>query len=191
MNDIKNIDSESLTGKLLIANPYCSFGDVFDKAVIYIVSHSKTGAFGLIINKQITKLSMKKLFRLSDVNIPDMEQNLFVGGPIEPERSFVLHSGEYIKNLLFKPSGEIAVSSNMEIVRDILKGSGPKNVNIFLGYTGWAIGQLEKEIENNYWLISEADNSLIFNEESNFKWHTALEKIGVENSYFASQMGHG
>ena len=189
MDNIK-LDAGSLTGKLLIANPYCSFGDVFDKAVIYIVAHSENGAFGLIINKQVTKLSLKKLFRLNDANVPDKEEYLYVGGPMEPERSFVLHSNEYSKNLLFRASGEIGVSSNMEIVRDILKGDGPKNLNVFLGYTGWSTEQLEKEIENNYWLILEADRSLVFEEESNFKWHAALEKLGVEHCHFSSQMGH-
>jgi putative transcriptional regulator len=185
-----SINFESLAGKMLVANPYCSFGDIFDKSIIYIATHTEDGALGLIVNKSISKLGLKKLYRINDNSLSDMEKSILIGGPVEPERSFVLHTGEYSKNITFAKNGEIAVSSNLEVIRDILGGKGPVKSTIILGYTGWGLGQLEEEIENNYWLIVDADPSLIFSDDNNFKWVSALEKIGVESSYFTSQMGH-
>jgi putative transcriptional regulator len=180
----------SLAGKMLVANPYCSFGDVFDKSIIYIASHTQEGALGLIINKHVRKLSLKQLYKINDKNIVDIEKSIMIGGPVEPERSFVLHSAEYKKNITFSSESDLAVSSNYEVIKDILKGQGPAKSAIILGYTGWGTGQLENEIENNYWLIIDADQSLIFSEDNNFKWATALENIGIDSGHFSSQMGH-
>lgn len=184
------INFTSLTGKMLVANPYCSFGDVFDKCIIYVAAHSDQGSIGLIVNKGAAKLGVKKLYKISDNNIPEIDRTIFIGGPIEPDRSFVLHSSDYSKNLLFKAEGDVFVSSNLEVIRDLLKGKGPEKSVLILGYTGWGSGELEEEIENNYWLIADADRDIIFDEESDIKWQAALEKIGVENNHFSSQMGH-
>ncbi len=189
MINIKDIDG-SLTGKILIANPYCSFGDIFDKCIIYVASHSPHGAIGLIVNKFATNFDLKKLYRISDKSIPDSRRKIFIGGPVEPERSFILHSTDYTKNLLFPATSNLAISSNLEIVKDILNSCGPKQSQFILGYTAWGIGEIEKEIENNYWLILESDNSIIFDQKNDIKWQSALNKAGVDSNYFASQIGH-
>ncbi len=183
----------SLTGKMLVANPYCSFGDIFDKSVIYIASHSQDGAVGMIVNKFISRLGIKKLYRISDEEIivdQDVEKNIFIGGPVEPERSFVLHSADYIKNAIFTENPDVAVSSNLSVIKDILKGSGPNQSSIILGYTGWGENQLEQEIENNYWLILDADQRIIFEEDNSYKWKSAIEKFGIDPCYLSSEMGH-
>lgn len=186
----QNQEFHSLAGKMLVANPYCSFGDIFDRSIIYIVDHTKDGAVGLIVNKYVSKIGLKKLYRIQDTSLPDIEKEVLAGGPMEPERSFVIHSSDYSKNLAFAKTGDLAVSSNVEVIRDILRGNGPSKSAIILGYTGWGKSQMEKEIENNYWLISDADISMIFGDENNYKWKTALGKIGVDNGHFTSQIGH-
>lgn len=186
----KNYDFVSLAGKMLIANPYCSFGDIFDKSIIYIATHSSDGSLGLIVNKSISKLGLKKLYSIKDDKMPEVEKNIFIGGPIEPERGFVLHSSEYGRNIIFEKMKDIAVSSNMEVISDILKGKGPTKSSIILGYTGWGAGQLENEIKDNYWLILDSDPSIIFGEDNNYKWETALEKAGVDNRFFSSSIGN-
>ncbi|MDX1923934.1 MAG: YqgE/AlgH family protein [Rickettsiaceae bacterium] len=189
----RNISFESLTGKMLVANPYCSFGDIFDKSVIYVATHSEEGAIGLIVNKAISRLGIKKLYRIKDEEISrkqDIEKNILIGGPMDPERSFVIHSADYMKNLTFSQSNSIAVSSSVDVIKDILNGIGPMKSNIVLGYTGWGQNQLEEEIENNYWLIQDADQQIIFGDDDHLKWSIAIEKFGIGHGYFSSQMGH-
>ncbi|NDB82734.1 MAG: YqgE/AlgH family protein [Alphaproteobacteria bacterium] len=184
---------QSLTGKILIANPYRSFGDIYDKSIIYIASHQEDGAVGMIVNKCISKLGIKKLYRITDdeMNIgQDIEKNIFIGGPVDPDRSFVIHSTEYNKNIIFSEGASIAVSSNIHVIKDILKGSGPHQSSIILGYTGWGGGQLEHEIQNNYWFIQDADDCIIFNEDNSCKWISAIEKFGIDISYLSSEMGY-
>lgn len=190
MEKFKNSQNfQSLAGKILIANPYCSFGDIFYKSILYIVAHSEYGSIGLIINKYANKLGLKKLYKISNKYINEQEKPILIGGPVEPERSFILHSSDYIKNIVFEKKGPLVVSSNVEIIKDILEGKGPSNSLVILGYTGWEAGQLEQEIKNNYWLIANADESLIFEDNQQMKWNNALSRIGIENQLLSPQMG--
>lgn len=188
----ENSNPESLTGKFLIASPFCMPNDVFNKSLIYVMSHNESGAVGLIINRIVQKLTagaILKLFKDNDSSDSPLSVSLYAGGPVEPERGFVLHTPEYNKNLLIKSSDGLAVSSNIEIIRDIAQGQGPQNSMVVVGYTGWGPGQLEEEITQNMWIVSESSNDIIFSENVD-KWEIALSKIGIDNTSFASQAGH-
>ena len=89
-------DLTHLNGKLLIATPYYSFNDIFKKSIIYIMSSKKEYSMGLILNQ---KISDKYSYPDPDVNLSENFE-LFLGGPVEPKRCFVIHSGEYSKNIL-------------------------------------------------------------------------------------------
>jgi putative transcriptional regulator len=179
----------NLTGKVLIASPYTMQGNVFHKSVIYVVHHGPEGSVGLIVNYPVNSMPIESLFKKIEINIDLSELNLEVnlGGPVDIERGFFLHTSEYDKNLLFKPKDNegLAVSSNVEILKDIASGLGPKNAMFFVGYTGWNAGQMEFEIENNLWIISEPDQDLIFSPDLAHKWNHALDRLGISNAYFS------
>lgn len=180
---------QNLTGKILIASPYTMQGNVFHKSVVYVVHHGPEGSGGLIVNYPVNSMPIESLFKKIDTNIDlsalKLEVNL--GGPVDIERGFFLHTSEYNKNLLFKPQGNegLAVSSNTEILKDIANGAGPKNAMFFVGYTGWNAGQMEHELENNLWIISEPDQELIFSPNLPQKWKTALNRLDISNAYFS------
>src|SRR5947209_1606088 len=93
----KAIEGENfLQGKLLIALP--GMGDPrFERSVIYMCAHSASGAMGLIVNKAIEGLGFQDLLRRLDLPVSERVPNspVLFGGPVETERGFVLHSGEY------------------------------------------------------------------------------------------------
>jgi putative transcriptional regulator len=191
----KDKNLEELTGKFLISSPYSFASDVFNKSLIYVISHSEKGAMGLIINHLVNKLpanSLLKLFKDDTFRSSELVLPVYLGGPVEQERGFVLHSGEYNKNLLLRVGeGEgLAISSNIEILRDIASGSGPRHSLFVLGYTGWESGQLEEEIENNMWIVSDSSKDLIFNENSEDKWEAALYKLGIDDTSFSPRVGN-
>ncbi|NRB11439.1 MAG: YqgE/AlgH family protein [Rickettsiaceae bacterium] len=176
----------NMTGKILIASPYAMQGNVFHKSLIYVVHHGDDGSIGLIFNHTVNNVSIDKLFKKIDLKVDSSTLNLdvHIGGPVELERGFFLHSGEYSKNLLFQSTGNnLAVSSNTEILQDIAQGIGPMDTLFIVGYTGWKPGQMEFELENNLWIISEPDRNLIFNTEVN-QWDLALKQLGINNSDF-------
>ena len=192
---MKNQDFTNLSEKILIASPYVLQGDVFHKSLIYILSHTKDGSIGLIVNHLVNRTPFKTLFKVmndKDNIIPnnDLILPVYLGGPLELDRGFFLHSADYDKNLLFKFQDNLAVSSNTGILKDIAAGAGPKKSLFIIGYTSWKAGQLETELENNLWIVSDYDQDLIFSEEIEQKWHIALKRIGVDDSYFASIIGH-
>lgn len=182
---------ENLSGKILIASPLTVEGNLFHRALVYVLSHTKDGSVGLMLNRFVHSASFKTLFKtLNDhPKAGDMNLKVYMGGPVEPERAFFLHSGEYNKNLLFQFQDNIAVSSNTDILLDIMDGSGPKEKLFFVGYTGWVSGQLETEIKNNQWIVSDFDRGLIFKQKDTDKWSTALHRLGIEGACFSPGAG--
>ena len=180
-------DFSNLTGKVLIASPFAMEGNVFHKSLIYVVKHTNEGSIGLIFNHPINNAPANSLFKKLDSKIDavDLELDIHLGGPIEVERGFFLHTSEYSKNLLFDPSDRnLAVSSNAQILQDIANGIGPRNSLFIIGYTGWGLGQLEFELENNLWIISEPEHDLIFLKDSAQKWNKALGLLGISKHDF-------
>ena len=192
MTDNNTTSFNDLTGKFLIASPYGFKNDVFNKSLIYVVSHNEKGSMGLIINHMVNKLpanSVLKLFK-DDSQVSELVMPIYFGGPVEQERGFILHTCEYDKNLLLNVTDNIAVSSNIEILKDIATGSGPRNSLFVLGYTGWEENQLEKEIQDNMWIISDSCPELMFSDKNDDKWSAALDKMGIDNSTFTPYAGH-
>ena len=187
-------DFSNLTGKILIASPYAMEGNIFHQSLIYVVHHSTDGAVGFIVNRTINNNThISTLFKKNDpsINLSLLNLEIHIGGPLELERGFFLHSAEYDKNLLFKlEKSDLAVSSNLEILKDITNNAGPK-LNMFaIGYTGWSTGQIELEIQNNLWIVAEPDTNLIFGTDANSKWFTALANLGIDSSDFVPYLAN-
>src|SRR4028118_2246322 len=92
----------NLSGKILIASPYMLQGDVFHKSLVYVLSHTPQGSVGLIVNHPVNRMPMKSLFKALDKNMEiggDLTLPIYLGGPIELEKAFLLHSSDYDKNL--------------------------------------------------------------------------------------------
>lgn len=192
----KNTMIKDLSGKFLIASPYSLSSDVFNKSLIYVVSHSDTGAMGLAVNNLVNKLPANSIMDLfKDQPAMDASQlvlPIYQGGPVEQERGFILHTLEYNKTPLMKvnPVNNLGISSNIEILRDIVQGSGPKRSIFMLGYSGWSEGQLESEIQKGMWIVADSSQDLIFAPEEEDKWSAALEEVGIDSSTFSPRIGN-
>ena len=180
-----------LTGKILISLPKID-DDCFKRSVIYLCSHGKEGAMGFIINKKL------KDFCLSDLAVPLPAERfselgqmfLYQGGPVEKIRGFVLHSAEYHKPGTYQIDDKIAVSSNLEVLKDIAYGIGPAENLVALGYSAWEPSQLEREILQNDWLVSNASNELLFHTDDDLKWERAMDETKIDLSRLLLTTGH-
>ena len=183
----------NLTGKILIATPYAMEGNVFHKSMIYMIQHGEEGSVGLIFNRPINDMPEDTILKKvnESLTLPDIDLEVHIGGPLELERGFFLHTMDYNKNTLFKSADNIhGVTSNTEIIQDIKKGNGPDHALFILGYTGWGKGQLEFELENNLWIIAEPDPELIFSDNPLIKWDMGLASLGVLTNEFIPQVGN-
>lgn len=188
-----------LDGQLLIAMP--GMGDPrFSRAVIYMCAHSADGAMGIIINQRASNISFTEL--LEQLNIVPAKDRIklpssmsamavYLGGPVETGRGFVLHSADYFKAESTLPIDEsVCLTATIDILRDIAKGSGPDKALLALGYAGWAPGQLESEIHSNGWLNCPADPDLIFDHDVDHKYTRALNRLGIDPIRLVNDSGH-
>lgn len=180
-----------LEGKLLIALPGME-DERFSQTVIYMCAHSSKGAMGIVINKPIPGLSFSELMKQLEIETTPMtgEFPILYGGPVEPSRGFVLHSGDYESSDSTLPvSEDISLTATLDILRAIAGGRGPKQMLFALGYAGWAPGQIETEFQRNGWLHCEADTSIVFGVQPDAKWRTALQRLGIVPSGLSSHAG--
>lgn len=183
--------ADTLSGRLLIAMP--GIGDPrFERAVILMVSHSEDEAMGIAVNRPVEGLSLSTLLaKLGVRSGGGGDRNVLIGGPVERERGFVLHTDDYTTEGGTLPVGE---GLSMTATREVLEAmggaqGGPRQSVLALGHAGWGSGQLEQELRENVWLIAEADEALIFDDDHETKWSRALAKLGVAPDRLSSIAG--
>lgn len=180
-----------LTGHLLVAMP--AMGDLrFDRSVIYVCSHDAEGAMGLIVNKPAPSLTLKDVLdRVSGVDHEhDSDLGVHFGGPVQPERGFVLHSAEYRSVMqTLDVAGVFSMTATLDILEDIARGKGPEKALLMLGYAGWGAGQLESEIAQNGWLTCEASPEIVFDLPDADKWGAALSSLGIDPMVLSGSAG--
>ncbi len=185
------MESGFFCGQLLIAMP--GIGDRrFHRALILICAHDDQHAMGLALNNPVEGLTVQDLLEKLDLKAtitlpPDL---VLVGGPVEQERGFVLHTTDYCGEFSLKVGGGVALSATREVLEAIASHNGqPSKSLLALGYAGWGAGQLEEEIKQNVWLTCDADEELIFDHDYERKWTRALAKLGVDPERLSSATG--
>ena len=181
----------NLTGHFLIAMPSLDDG-FFNHAVTYICEHDETGSFGIIINQQtdITLKQIAKEMKITTEHDYDENQPVFIGGPVDQGRGFILHrpAGEWSSSL--KVRSNIALTTSKDILQAIINDQGPADCIVALGYAGWSAGQLDNEMANNTWLSCPADEQIIFNTPVEERWQAAATLIGIDLSLISNDAGH-
>lgn len=171
-----------LGGLFLIATP--QMGDHrFKNAVIYICSHDRSGAMGIIINKPKDDLYLSEM--LSNIGIEGevrvADTPVLSGGPVDIDRGFVLHSADYFKTeTSLKLSDTLNLTSTKDILEALVKEDGPSRAMLAVGYSGWGAGQIERELKDNAWIVAETDEALIFDTDFDGKWRKALQSLGIK-----------
>lgn len=184
-----------LTGKVLVATPFTMEGNMFHKSLIYVARHGIGGAVGLIFNRLAKNNQSKELFQKLDSNIKISRADIdtHIGGPIDSDHGFFLHTNDYdVESQGYKSedSRGLSVSSDPQILSDIMNDKGPKNTIFTLGYTGWEAGQIEDEIEKNLWIVTNPINDIIFMKDLEKKWSAYLKYLGIFEENFMPHLAH-
>lgn len=166
-----------LTGQLLVARDELRDPRFFH-SVVYVVHHDAGGAMGLIVNRPMGKAPLSELLEQAGLEGTGVtgEIRVHFGGPVEPQRGFVLHTADYKSEGTEVVGNGIAVTVRAEILRAIGDGTGPRRSLFALGYAGWASGQLEAEIEAGAWEIVSADEALLFDDNTDTKWERGMAR---------------
>ena len=182
----------NLTNQFLIAMPGLA-DPIFQKSVTYICQHNKEGSLGITVNRPIN-MNIAELFSQMKINLQDDQianTPIFAGGPVEPNQGFVLHTSDKSWQYSLTINKDFMLSSSKDVLQAIATGDGPEQFLVALGYAGWGEGQLEKEIIANSWLNCQANKEILFDLNSEKRWHAAAQLMGVDINLISTETGHG
>ena len=190
MNDADPTTGTYFEGQMLRAMPAMT-DPRFERAVLYMCAHNDEGAMGLVVNKTLDSIDFRELLGQLDIPAGDSVRDMTVhfGGPVENQRGFVLHSGEYRHDETLMITDQVGLTANLDILRALARGDGPEKSILALGYAGWGPGQLESEFHDNAWLSVPYDDALMFEVDAADKWERAFNSIGVDLSVLSGSAG--
>jgi putative transcriptional regulator len=162
---------DSLRGHFLIAARHLRDPNFF-KSVVFIVEHGAGGAMGLVVNRPSGVTVAAAL--VGHLELPETDDMVFFGGPVEPSGLFILHNGvgidadepEVVPGLYVGGSAEIFE----EVVKRAVDGDPQIQFRIFSGCAGWSDGQLEGELSRNDWLVLPARHECVFSHNPYELW---------------------
>ena len=182
----------SFAGRLLVAMPGID-DPRFEHAVILVCAHRPDHAMGLRLDRPAPGVDLKAVLTKLDTPAPDSasERAVLVGGPVERERGFVLHTDDWLAEDASHAFGQgLALTGTREALLAMTDPlAGPRRSTLLLGYAGWGEGQLEDEISENVWLTADADADLIFDDSHETKWSRAVAGLGVDPGQLSGQSG--
>ncbi len=169
-------------GKLLISEPFLPDPN-FERTIILLCENNSEGSFGFVLNKP-------SLANVSDVmdDIKDYNTPAMVGGPVQQDTLHYLHRCPGIDDAVEILDG-VYWGGNFERVLFLLdsKQLPHKDIRFFLGYSGWSAGQLEEELDNDSWIVSDqASEELIFDTEPDAMWKKTLKIMGGRFSVYSN-----
>ena len=182
----------SLTGRLLVAMPGID-DDRFRHAVILVCAHDDEHAMGLRLDQPAPGVTLSEVLEKLDAPVTDAmsERSVLIGGPVERERGFVLHTADWTSEDASLTFGDgLAVTGTRDALAAMSDPEdGPRQSILLLGYAGWGEGQLEEELSENVWLTADADPELIFDPDHESKWGRVLAGLGVDPARLSGQIG--
>lgn len=192
-----------LSHHFLIAMPGLD-DEVFARSVVYVCDHSENGAMGLVVN-QPSELTLQALFERLDLPLDRADLHttpVLQGGPVHPERGFVLHEpmGQGLQDeaghaapTVYAATLRLGQGVEMTTSRDVMEalssGAGPRRVLMALGCASWSRGQLEAEVADNAWLTVPADVALLWDVPCHQRYDAALGLLGVSAAVLSAQAG--
>ena len=170
-------------GTLLISAPMMQDPN-FRRTVILLCEHQPgEGTFGLTLNRQLD-------LQLGDVleDFVAYDPPIYLGGPVQRDTLHYLHTRpDEIPGGIALP-GNVTWGGDFEIVQQLAKGgkASVEDLRFFLGYAGWGPGQLERELDEEAWILSSNAADLVFDTEPDRLWRTVLRRMGGEYAVLAN-----
>jgi len=164
---------DSLAGQFLIASPSI-LDPNFHRTVVFVTAHSEEGAVGVILNRRSEATVGEAVPQLAPVS--DLEEPVFVGGPVNPDGVAVLAEFEDPDEagvVVLEDVGFVALD-------DALEGMPPdvQRTRVFAGVAGWGPEQLEAELDRDDWIIEPAAIDDIFTDDPEQLWSDVLRRKG-------------
>lgn len=179
--------TEQFHPRLLLSMPQLQDPN-FARSVVLLCDFLLEGAFGLVLNRP-TDAAASAMVRLDPPVEHGNELLLHTGGPVEPDRGWIL-SGDAPFDVEYHTVVEgLYLSTSPLLLRRVLEARPAPRALVLAGYAGWGPGQLDEELAQSAWLTSDIALDLIFDVDPSVMWETAIRRLGADPS--ALQMSHG
>lgn len=154
------------------------FDPNFKRTVVFLTEYGEEGAVGFILNRP-TDYFLSAVLQHVPEHLPEIK--LFVGGPVSRNTLHYVHTCGDIPGAV-QVTANVWWGGELGVLLQMLADGGlsPENVKFFVGYAGWAPGQLEKEYKKEHsWIVLPHDSRWVFGEEGEEMWSAALEASGL------------
>lgn len=178
--------AETFRAALLLSMPQLQDPN-FAKTVVLLCDYGPDGAFGLVLNRP-TDMPASAMVRLEPPVTGGNRLPLWIGGPVEPERGWILLGDQPPAEFKFIRDG-LFLSTSQALLREILEASPAPRARIIAGYAGWGPGQLDAELAHSSWLMSDVDLDLVFDTPADLMWETAIRRLGADPSMLTTSHG--
>lgn len=166
---------EPQKGDLLISEPFLNDPN-FVRTVVLLCEHNEEGSFGFVLNKP-SQITIHELIE----EVEDRDDTVFVGGPVQQNTLQFIHRNNDLIEGGMEVSHGLYWGGNFEQMLTILDGNliGKNEIKFFVGYSGWAAGQLKGELELNSWIIfRNVGVEKIFDTNVESLWKEVLKTMG-------------
>ena len=168
----------SLAPALLLSMPQMADPN-FARTVVLLCKHNHEGAFGLIMNRPLVTTG-RVVVSVDPPVSTERELEVWIGGPVEPGSSWILVGGQ-LEKISGVPIVEgLSLSTSPDLLQSLLEPNPPANTRLIVGYSGWGPGQLEAELEESAWLLSDVDPTLLFSSPPDQMWEKAIRRLGAD-----------
>jgi putative transcriptional regulator len=174
-----------LTSQLLVAMPQLDDPN-FKRSVVLLVHHGAAGSFGIVLNRALD-LTIGELMQNSGIQWPDGVGSVGWGGPVQPERGWVVFA-DTDDTTVPAPDGQedvatleagVRVTGSLEMLKTVATHP-PTDVRLFLGYAGWGAEQLEGELAEGAWLTAPLRREVVFETAADDMWERVVRGLGID-----------
>lgn len=185
-SDVMADEASTLAPTLLVAMPQLQDPN-FHHSVVLLCEHREDGAMGLVVNR-VTDTRAADIVRLDPPVLHPSEVPVWIGGPVDPSRGWLLLREETADGVEIVPG--LHLSASEQSLRAVLEGVTPaERCRFLVGYAGWGPKQLDSELAASAWLTVPVDLQLLFDVPTDQMWELAIRRLGIDPKDLA--MGPG
>ena len=151
----------------------------FERSVILLCEHGARGAFGLVLNRR-TNTPASAVVRMSPPLSGDCGVELWIGGPVEPHRGWILTGSQPRDVDAIRVCDGLFLSTSPVLLRRLIEGPQQPRTRLLTGYAGWGAGQLDAELASSAWLHAHVDLDIVFDTSADDMWETAIRRLGAD-----------
>lgn len=180
-------DAPTLGPCLLVSMPQM-IDPNFVQTVILLAEYGRHGAFGIVVNRRMEE-SAHDVIKVEPPIAIRRDVHLFVGGPVEPSRAWVLTAHRELDREALEVVSGVYLSASADLIRQALQSPPDDAVRVVVGYAGWGPGQLDEELTQSSWLLAPVEADLMFETPVDHLWDAVIRRLGADPAALQGSSG--